>query len=412
MTSGLKAVLDAARPGQRVFVSGSTGEPTALIEAWVEDPDRTRGLEIVSTAVPGINTFPLEALHPTATLTTLFAHSSHAAALKAGQVRHLPTSYGGFVSLLRSGRFDFDLCIAQGGRLPDGAASLGPAVEFLPLVMARAGRTALLTNAATPPLQSSPRLERGDVALHAEVDTLLPRYVTGSIDPAARRIAEIIADRVSDGDALQVGLGKTPAALMNALHDRRGLRLHSGMYGDGVRGLAEAGSLDEAFDHIACVFVGEGGLYDWAATQDRLRIAGCDETHDPVRLAGLGRLLAVNSAVEIDLWGQAALETAGGGFISGAGGAPDFARAARLSPEGLSIVALPSTAARGQASRIVARLSEPGVCTLPRHDIDLVVTEHGVADLRLLSAPERALALINIAHPDFRESLSRAWSAA
>lgn len=409
MSRSLTTLLDAILPGDRVFVPGSSGEPSALLQAWVEDPDRTRDLDIFTTAVPGINRFPVEALHPSARLTSLFCYGDQVAARRARQLRHLALSYAGFVGALGSGRFDFDVCVVQTAHPVAGKVSLGPAAEFSPLVASRARKILALVNSGTPWLEGAPRLDLDQTTAWAEVDSSLPVYETGSIDPASSQIATSIADWIEDGDALQVGLGKTPAALMDALHSRRGLRLHSGMFGDGVVGLVEAGALDPVFDHMASVFVGRRELYTWAGAQQILRTASCEETHDPSHLAGLHRLIAVNSAVEVDLWGQAALETAGGSFISGAGGAPDFARAAKVSTNGLSIVALPSTGARGAASRIVPALSAPAIATLPRHDVDLVVTEFGVADLRTASTFERAEALIAVAHPAFRDDLTQTW---
>jgi acyl-CoA hydrolase len=181
------------------------------------------------------------------------------------------------------------------------------------------------------------------------------------------------------------------------------------MFGDGVVELARAGALDPDWPHRACVFVGQPELYGWAAQQSLLGLAGCEITHGGQTLAGLKAFFAVNSAVEVDLWGQAALEHAGGAAISGAGGAPDFAQAARTSPGGASVVALPATAVRGTRSRIVAALSTPAVATLPRSDIDIVVTEFGAADLRGCSVVERAQALVALAAPQFREELEESW---
>lgn len=412
MSEGIECILAEIRPGYRVFVPGSSGEPTALLAAWAEDPDLTRGLHIVTSLVPGINRLDLDRLHPSAQVTGLFMQPAFAAAERAGRYRHLPVSYMGFSRRLEAGLESFDVCVAQVAA-PDknGLCSMGPAAEFLPVAARHSTRVLGLINARTPALNGSPTLSREAFQAVAEVDTPLPQYETGTIDPASAQIARRIADLIPDGATLQVGLGKTPAALMAGLHDRRGLRLHSGMFGDGVVGLAEAGAIDETFDHCACVFVGSRSLYDWAACQSRLRVAGCEITHGPIILAGLDAFFAVNSAVEVDLFGQSALEHAAGKAISGAGGAPDFARAAVGSAGGRSIVALPATAARGTRSRIVSRLSSPAVVTLPRADVQTVVTEFGVADLRGLDVNERATALIAIADPEFQNELADAWRA-
>lgn len=406
----IDAILDAIRPGDRVFIPGSSGEPTALLEAWREDPDRTNGLDIVTSLVPGINSLDLDRLHPSARVTGLFMQPAFAEAQRDGRYRHLPVSYGGFNRMILDAAQPFDVCVVQVAEpAPDGRCSLGPAVEFTPAIVERSQRVVALINAATPALASSPALEETQFDAIAQVETALPTYDTGAIDVASATIADHVAGFIPDGAVLQVGLGKTPAALLHRLTDRRGLRLHGGMFGDGVQGLVDAGALDPDWDHRACVFVGPTFLYDWAANQTALRVAGCEMTHAPDVLASLERFCAINSAIEVDLFGQAALEHAGGAAVSGAGGAPDFSRAASLSAGGVSILALPATAARGTRSRIVARLRSPGVATLPRTDLDVVITEYGAADLRGLGVHERAAALIAVADPTFQTDLSEAW---
>jgi len=412
VSRGIETVLEAIRPGDRVFVPGSSGEPTALLAAWAEDPALTRGLNIVTSLVPGINTLDLNRLHPTARVTGLFMQPAFEEAARSGRYRHLPLGYGGFTRMLADGELTFDVCVAQVAP-PDsnGDCSTGPAVEFLALAARQASRRVGLVNTRTPSVSGAPAFAMAGFSATATVDTHLPRYETGTIDAASAAIAQHIAGLIPDGATLQVGLGKTPAALMAAICDRRALRLHSGMFGDGVMALAQNGALDPGFDHRACVFVGSQALYDWAAEQSCLRVAGCEVTHGAAILAGLDAFFAVNSAVEVDLFGQCALEHAAGRAISGAGGAPDFARAAIQSPGGRSIVALPATAASGARSRIVAKLGAPAVCTLPRTDVQTVVTEYGVADLRGLDVNERAAALIRVAAPVFQDGLIAAWSA-
>lgn len=407
--SDLTTVLDRIRPGHRVFVAGSSGEPTALIEAWRADPDRTRGLDIVTSAVPGINRLAVADLHPTASLTGLFMRPDLDTAHRDGRYRHLPLSYGGFARALSDGAFAFDVCIAQVSP-PDetGRHSLGPAVEFLPLVMAHARETCGLINRQTPVIAGSTVIDSSTLTARAEVDTPLATYDTGPVDAVSAAIAAHVAELVEDGATLQVGLGKTPGALLRALHDRQGLKLHSGMFGDDVPGLVESGALEAGAPHRACVFVGGPDLYAWAGRQSVLSVAGCQITHGADALARLEDFVAVNSAIEVDLFGQAALEHVDGRAVSGAGGAPDFARAAKMSRGGISVVALPATGARGTRSRIVAALTAPAVVTLPRTDVDVVVTEYGIADLRGRSVLERAERLIAIADPAFRPQLAAA----
>lgn len=405
----LSRVIDAIPPGSRVFLPGATTAPTALLKAWGNDPDRTRHMDIVTSMVPGINDFNPGLLHPSARVSGLFMQPSFCASQRAGQFRHLPLSFGGFVAELPHLPV-FDVCVVQVAPPDgDGRCSLGPCVELTLAAAAHSRRIVGIINHALPAFAGAPSLP---VSLFSAVDTddhALATYETGAADAAAILIAKQLAEYIGDGAALQTGIGKVPAALMAELGDRRRLRIHTGMYGEGVRALLEAGALDDAAEHCGMVFSGSTDLYDWAKEHPTLRLAGCEISHDVRRLAAIEGLVAVNSALEVDLFGQGNAEIAAGRMVSGVGGAPDFARAAKLSRGGLSVLALPATARGGTLSRIVSKLDNPHVVSVPRTDIDLVVTEFGAADFRGRSVYERAESLIDIAAPAFRDSLARSW---
>jgi acyl-CoA hydrolase len=263
-------------------------------------------------------------------------------------------------------------------------------------------------NPNVPAICNAPWVERSRFAETVESDAAIVTYEVGEIDPATGAIARHIAKLIPDGATIQIGLGKVPHALMQALHGHRRLRIHSGMVSDGLIGIAEAGALDEGFQHRTTAVLGSRSLYDWVAGRTDIHVRSVADIHMPAILAGLDRFVAVNSALEVDLLGQCNLEHASGRAVSGGGGASDFARAARLGRGGLSIVALPATFG-ATGSRIVARLSEGAVTSLARNDVDIVVTEEGVADLRGSSVHERAEALIRIASPAARPMLENQW---
>lgn len=401
-------MAEALRPGERVYLPGSVGEPTALLAALVARPELSRGLHILSSAVPGINLLPLDALDPSAEVTGLFMQPGLRRAQREGRFRHLPLSFGGFVQHVRE-RLAIDICVVHVAP-PDaaGRCSLGAAVEFTAMVAAKAGRVFALVNPAMPAIPGAETLPYAGFELVAEVGTALPTYDVGAPSAEATVIAGLIAGLVEDGCAVQAGLGKVPEALFGLLHDRRGLRLQSGMLADGALALARAGALDAGFMHASCVWVGSAALYRELAETEGFAVRGCDVTHDVCRLARAERFVAVNSALSVDLFGQANLEHAGGRTVSGVGGAPDFAQAALMSRGGISVVAMPSVYGAVPRSRIVAQL-DGGTVSLPRQLVDVVVTEHGLADLRGRTAFERAEALIAIAAPAFRAELDAAW---
>jgi len=222
-------------------------------------------------------------------------------------------------------------------------------------------------------------------------------------------IARHVAGLVEDGATLQLGIGNVPEAVLAALHGHRDLGLHSGAVGDGIATLAEAGVLTHARKSrdrgvgIGGILMGGAALRRWAHRNPQLQLRGTEYTHDPEVLAASHQLTAINAAIEVDLTGQVNAEVAAGGYVGAVGGAVDFLRGAARSRGGLPIVALPATA-RG-ATRIVAQLSGP--VSTPRSDAGLVVTEHGVADLRGQPLSRRVRRLLDIAAPEHRAALER-----
>jgi len=200
-----------------------------------------------------------------------------------------------------------------------------------------------------------------------------------------------------------------PDALLDQLHDRKGLQIHSGLIGDGVARLASSGALAGPGSVIAGTAIGSEPLYD-AIVQDFFEFQPVSITHDVRRIGQRDRFIAINSALSVDLFGQAYAEVTPSGAMSGPGGAIEFAQAAQLSRGGLSVVALQSTAKGGRVSRIVAPSGAAGPVSLSRLMIDLIVTEHGVADFRGATHTERAEQLIAIAAPQFRSELALEWS--
>jgi acyl-CoA hydrolase len=391
--------------GERIFLPGGSGTPGSVGAEVLGTP----GVSVTTSYVPGINQISAEAIGSATSVTGFFMFPSLADAQRARRFRHLPISYAAIVRWLQ-GQEPFDSCVVQLS-MPrkDGRASLGPAAEFTPNVLRCAKRIIGIVNPRVPFVEDAPSIAMGECTEIIEQDEPLVTYGVRDVDPVSRKVAARVAPLIADGAALQLGLGKVPTALTSLLHDRRGLRLHSGMLSEGVMELAAAGALDREWEHMTTMFLGSASLYEWLAHPNGIRLCGCEQTHDPRRLGVIERFVAVNTALSVDLFGQCNLETAGGRALSGAGGAPDFARAARLSPGGISIVALPATSGANQNSRIVSNLGAGGLATLARTEVDVIVTDEGVADLRGLSVVERAEALIGVASPSARSQLSTEW---
>ncbi len=406
------AVLDAvvqafsaAGPGARIYVQGAGGEPLALRAALAAVPHLLNGATVTSSLLPGINGFDYSALHPGARLETFMLPAELREGFIAGRVIALPLPYseiGGYLA----GR-DFDLAVVQ-TTAPDaqGRAGFGPCADFAAPVFARARRRLALVNPHLPDVRRGPRV---DLAQAEHVAIVPGPFILGEAEvsePILEAIAARVAELVPDGASLQTGIGGAPAAVVARLTDRSGLVIRSGMVTPGYQSLAEAGALDPVAEHITGLAHGPEPFLRWAA--EHLVFAGTDQTLDVAALAALPRFTAVNSALEIDLFGQVNLEWREGRLFGGLGGAPDFARAARLSEGGRAILAFPATAKSGRISRIVPRLASPTV-SLPRDLADTVVTEHGTAALRGLDMGARARSLIALAAPEHRDALARAW---
>ena len=224
-------------------------------------------------------------------------------------------------------------------------------------------------------------------------------------------IARFCAAYIGDGSVIQTGVGAVPDAILRLLHDRKDLGVHSGMLGDGLVDLIEAGVVTNARKEIDRgvtingALIGTSRLYRFAHDNPAIRMTPTSYTHDAAVLGQLSRLVTLNSALEIDLTGQVNAEQSGSAYLGGTGGQVDFVRAGARSPGGASLMVLASTAKGGAISKIVPQLSGP--VTTARTEVDVVVTEYGAAELKGQSLAERARRLVTVAHPDFREELDR-----
>ncbi len=408
MSAPLDALLDRLKPGLSVYVPGASGEPLALRAALSADPERAAGVKFIGCLVPGMNDFDYAALTPTTELTTFLMPPATRASFEAGRVRLIPLPYSEIAEHLAL-RAEYDVAIFHlAAPDADGLCSVGIASDFPSLVWPRAKFKIALVNAAMPTMKRGPRLPIAEADLVIEIDHPLIEGGGAPDTAEANTIAAIAAGLVPDGAAIQFGIGGAPAAVLGKLTDRRGLVIRSGMVIESVRALAEAGALAGG-GHITGMALGGADFYRFLAESDLVAFADTRTTHGARALSTVDRFVSINSALEIDLLGQVNLEWRGERMVSGVGGAPDFIRAASRSPGGRSIIALAATAGGGKIARIVPRLASP-TASIPRSDIDTVVTEFGVAELTDKALDERAKALIRVAHPDHREGLERDWA--
>lgn len=390
--------IAALPPNARVLVQGGASESLALAEAF-ERAGR-RDLAFTGVFFPGVNRQTYGAAGG-ARVTTFFMTPELKAA--GPNVEFLPLSYTDIGAYLRAARFD--ACVSM-LTPPDqhGMCSFGPAVDFLaelwpqiPIRIAHINANLPRTNAGAP----------FDVLSHAiESPTPLWQAPPERDDQVTQSIAQHFSELVPDGATLQAGIGKLPGACLCALAGKRGLRVHSGLVGDWVIDLMEAGALADA-PVVTGLALGTDRLYA-ALNAPRFVFKPASHTHAPLVMSSLANFITLNSALEVDLLGQVHAEVGVEGIASGPGGALDFARGAKLAG-GVRVIALPASAAKGAVSRIVA--AGRGPVSLSRFDSDIIITEFGAADMRGLGHDSRAEALIAIADPNHRESLRAAWGA-
>lgn len=401
----------ALQPGARVFVSTLSTESALLRDELQADPERARGVTFMGGQFPGIDRTDHLALHPEARQLAWFMSPAVRAAMAQGRAELLSLDYLGIARHLRE-MPPVDVAIAQLG-LPDaqGWCSAGLASDFMPLVWPRARRRVAHLNPLMPHTHGSFRVHMSELDSAVEAEAPLLDYAEAPCGDTETRIGAHVAALVRDGDTLQFGIGAVPSALAGALCAHRGLRIHGGMVSAALQKLWEAGALDADATLTTGVVLGDAGFRDFAARLDRLWLTDVTHTHDLARIAAIPRFIAINAAVEVDLFGQVNSERVGGAIQAGAGGLPAFAQGALASPGGRLLICVAATARKGSVSRIVSALDHNALCTLPRALADAVVTEHGVAELRGLSLDARAQALIGIAAPEHRSALSQAWEA-
>ena len=331
--------------------------------------------------------------------------SSALAKADASRVNYLPMQMRTTYDYLGSG---VDVYLLQVAYDQDGKLRVGPNVDFHDSVLAQRPVVIAQLNTEMVAPAGAPLMNPALIDVLFESDISAPPLVAAKIDAAAQEIGRLVADLIRDGDCLQTGIGAIPAAILNQLDDKNDLGMHGGLIDDGGMRLIQRGNLTgvckglDTGRHITGMALGSGELMQWLASRRDVVFRGANHTHEVSAIRQLDGFISVNSAVEVDLYGQVNAEMAGGRQISGTGGSVDFMRAAKASKGGRSIVAMNATARGGSVSRIVPKVE---MVTALRTDVDTVVTEYGVAQIKDLPHAARVEALIEIAAPQFRDEL-------
>lgn len=403
------------QPGMRVFVAGGTNEPLDLIAALRDAPDSSSGVTYVQSILPGLNGTDFSAFHSSAGMQAFMLSAPLQDSYRKGRIEFLPMHLRAVSDFLSRGpRFDLALIQLTEGNYA-GQFNAGLNVDLLDAVLGNAKCVVAEINAAMPAPSGSRLVAQDQVRYAVRCNRPLVPFPITDPTPEAVRIGEFVAELIKDGDCIQTGIGNIPNAVLSALGEKNDLGLHSGIVDDGVMMLADSGVLTGARKSVdtgkmvVCMAIGTQSLYQWTATRKDLIMRPVTYTHEHAVLSRIDNFISINSALQVDCLGQVNSEMINGRQVAGTGGAVDFMRGAGASRGGRSIIALTATAVRGKVSRIVPVLDGLTAATALRTDVDTVVTEYGVAELRYLSSRARGDAMIEIAAPQFRDELRDKW---
>ena len=418
--------------GKRVFVQGACATPTPLLEALVERGEELHNVELTHMHTYGPTPYTDERWRGHFSTRALFVGENMRAAVNAGRASYAPVFLSDIPALFApDGPLPIDVAMVQVSP-PDthGYCSLGPSVDVTRAAVDNAHHVIALVNPQLPRTLGDSFLHISQIECAVQHDA--PIYVVERRQPdeTQMHIGRHVATLIEDGATLQLGIGAIPDAVLQALEDRRDLGVHTEMFSDGVLDLVERGVITgerKELDRgkiVSSFVVGSRRLMDFIHDNPTVEMRPTDYTNNTVNIRRFERMVAVNSAIQVDLTGQVCAESIGTRLYSGVGGQMDFMRGAALAKRGRAIIALPSTAQAphnaeaserdllppidGKVSRIVPVLAHGAAVTTSRAHVHYVATEYGVAELHGCTLSERTRSLISISAPQFREGLERA----
>jgi 4-hydroxybutyrate CoA-transferase len=407
--------LAVLKSGQRVHVHQGCSEPEELVRAMLKRAPELRDVEVVHMATMGSADYTLPEYQGHFRHVALFIGANVRAAVQEGRADYIPIFLGEIEGLFRSGAMPLDVALVQCTPPDDyGYMSLGAGVDITLTAAQYAKHVIVEVNDQAPRTLGDCFLHVTKADVIVETSHPLAEYKQAEATEVHHAIARYVAGLIPDAATIQMGIGEIPEAVLGALRDHKDLGVHSEMVPDGIIDLIQSGVVNNekksVHPHkvITAFVLGTKALFDFLHNNPIFEFHPTAYTNDPFIIAQNDRMVAINSALEIDLTGQVCADSIGHLPYSGIGGQVDFIRGAARSKGGLPIIALPSTARSGTVSRIVPALKTGAGVVTSRGDVHYVVTEYGVAYLHGKTLGQRAEALIQIAHPDFRDELTQA----
>ena len=408
-----EAIFSHIRRGDHIFVASGCGEPQYLVRAMVNyvesNPKAFFDTEIIHVYSFGIAPYTDPKFKRNFRHNSFFVGNNTRGPVNQGLADYTPVSLSDVPALIRSGSVGIDVALVQ-TCLPDqhGYLSLGVSVDMVKAATDKAPMIIAQVNAEMPRVHGDGFIHIKDVEFIIRHDEPLLELPGIELNETTQRIGNHVARLVQDGDTIQVGYGGLPNAVLANLFNKKHLGVHTELFSDGLVDLIKAGVIDNSQKSlnpgmsVAAFSMGKKSTYEFLNDNPSILFRTIDYTNNPLNIARQRNMVAINSALEIDLTGQATSDSIGGTFYSGVGGHQDFMRGALLAEGGRTILAMKSTAVNDTISRIVPSLRESAGITLNRGDVRYVVTEYGIAYLHGKNVRERAMSLISIAHPKFR----------
>lgn len=401
----------AIQSGQRVVVGHAAGAPQQLLKAMVAQKECYRGVEMVHMLCLGDGGYLGEGMEEHFRFNGIFVGANNRKAVEEGRGDYTPCFFHEFPKLFQN-QLPVDVALIQVSR-PDaqGFCSFGvscdytkPAAELAKVVIAEA-------NDRMPYIGGDNLIHVSKLTHIVETSVPILELPLPKIGETEKKLGEYVASLVEDGSTLQLGIGAIPDAVLMFLKDKKDLGVHSEMFSDGLIDLVELGVVNGSRkslhkgELVATFLMGSQRLYDFVNNNPLVKMYPVNHVNHPCVVMQNHKMVSINSCIEVDLMGQVASESIGLKQFSGVGGQVDFVRGVSMAEGGKSIIATPSTAAGGKVSRIVPFLAHGAAVSTSRNDVDYIVTEYGIAPLKGLTLRQRALNLISVAHPDFREAL-------
>ncbi|MBM3143909.1 MAG: acetyl-CoA hydrolase/transferase family protein [Chloroflexi bacterium] len=404
----------AVQSGDRIFLTGNCSVPSTILAAMVDYAPNLENVEICQALTIGSADYVKPEMEGHLRVNTMFISHNNREAVQAGRADFTPVLLSEFTLLFKNGHLPLDVAFVHLSP-PDehGFCSFGVEVGLSKSPAESAEIIIAEVNEQMPRTLGDSFIHVSKLDYVVPVNYALPELGMGGEEPSeiVESIASHIAELIPDGATMQMGIGVIPDAVLKHLYDKKDLGVHTELFSDGVIELVNAGVLTNARKTlhqgkiIAGFILGTKKLYSWVHNNPLIEFHRTEYVNDPFVIARNDRMVAINSAIEVDLTGQVCADSIGPKLYSGVGGQLDFIYGASLSKGGVPIIALPSKTR--DFSRIVPLLKHGAGVVTSRNHVHYVVTEYGVADLYGKTIRQRAQALIAVAHPDFRADLSK-----